>query len=83
MSILYTELEFKLAKIKDRYMPIYGINRFQITQSYDSIKVQTCLERNIDLSVIDVSKQKRFKPENSQEYLNIILNKINERLTQE
>lgn len=51
-----------------------GLDRIQ---NNDSRKFQACLERNIELCIIDSSKQMRFTEKSSQQYLNIITDVIN------
>jgi hypothetical protein len=63
------------------YEPIYGINKLNQIQSNDVSKSKACFDNKIDLCVIDTSQQKYFKPSTSQKYLDIIINIINERLS--
>lgn len=63
------------------YEPIYGKEKFDKTINNDKRKFQACAENNISLCVIDTSKQKYFKENTSQEFLDIITNIINKSLT--
>ena len=60
------------------YEPIY--KNFKNTKTNDQRKFQACLERKIELCVIDISSQKYFKEKTSQKYLDIIVNLLNEKL---
>lgn len=59
------------------YEPIFGDEKLNQTQNNDQRKFQACAEQNISLCIIDVSKQKYFKESTSQEFLNIIIDIIN------
>jgi len=59
------------------YEPIYGQDKLIQIQNNDDRKFQACLEHNIELCIIDTSKQKYFKEKTSEKYLNIITNIIN------
>lgn len=59
------------------YEPIFGEEKLKLTQNNDKRKFQACLEKQIELCIIDVSKQKYFKKKHSEEYLNIITSLIN------
>lgn len=61
------------------YEPIYGSDKLNQIQNNDNRKFQACLERGIELCIIDASGLKYFKPSNTQKYLNIIVNIINQR----
>lgn len=54
------------------YEPIYGSDKLNNIQNNDNRKFQACLERGIELCIIDTSKEKQFKKEKSIKYLNII-----------
>lgn len=62
------------------YEPIFGVNKLEETKSNDGRKFQACLERGIEMCIIDTSKQKMFKPATSQIYLDIIVKVINQKL---
>lgn len=59
------------------YEPIFGKNKLNQTTNNDNRKFQACLERGIELCIIDTSQQNYFKIETSQKYLNIICDVIN------
>jgi len=69
------KLAFELNGIY-HYEPIYGDNKLIQTQNNDQRKFQACYEHGISLCIIDTSKQKYFKENTSQEFLNIIVNII-------
>lgn len=62
------------------YEPIFGKDKLEQTQSNDNRKFQACLEKNIELVIMDVSRVKYFKPEIAEEYLLIIINIINSKI---
>lgn len=62
------------------YEPIFGENKLEQIQNNDKRKFQACLERNIELCIIDSSKLKYFKESNARPYLDIIVNIIKEKL---
>lgn len=62
------------------YEPIYGVDKLNQIQNNDISKSKLCHEHKIDLCVIDISNQKKFKINTSQIYINIIIKIINERL---
>jgi hypothetical protein len=49
-------------------------------ENNDQRKMQACLERGIELCIIDTSQQTYFKPHTSQKYLNIIIEIINNKM---
>jgi len=59
------------------YEPIYGQDKLASIRNNDRRKFQACLEQNIELCIIDTSKEKYFKSQRSQKYLDIIVNIIN------
>jgi hypothetical protein len=59
------------------YESIFGKDKLSKTQNNDQRKFQACAEHKISLCIIDVSKQKYFKESTSQEFLDIIINIIN------
>ena len=59
------------------YEPIYGIDKLDKTKNNDNRKFQACLEKQIELCIIDVSKIKYFKEKTSIPILEIITNIIN------
>lgn len=62
------------------YEPIYGTDKLASTQNNDGRKFQACLERKIELVIIDTSGQKYFKEKTSQKYLEIIKQIINQKI---
>lgn len=54
------------------YEPIYGQEKLDRVQNNDNRKFQACIERGIELCIIDTSQQKYFKEKSSQKYLKII-----------
>ena len=62
------------------YEPIYGPEKLSQIENNDNRKIQACLEKNIELCIIDTSKMKKFKKNNAIPYLNIITNIINNKL---
>lgn len=62
------------------YEPIYGQGQLDKIRERDTRKFKHCHDNNISLCVIDTSKQKRFQPKTSQEFLDIIVNLINSKL---
>lgn len=77
-----SELDFYIPSLKlafelngiFHYEPIYGADKLLRTQNNDNRKFQACIERGIELCIIDSSSQKYFKKETSQKYLDIITN---------
>ena len=62
------------------YEPIYGQDKLASIQNNDSRKFQACLEKNIELVIIDTSSLKRFKSSNAEKFWEIIQNIINIKL---
>lgn len=58
------------------YEPIYGETKLNQIQNNDKRKFQACLERGIELCIIDSSSLKYFKENNARPYLDIIINII-------
>jgi hypothetical protein len=54
------------------YEPIYGPHKLSQIQSNDTRKFQACLERGIELCIIDTTQMKRFTPKGAQKYLDIV-----------
>jgi DNA-directed RNA polymerase subunit RPC12/RpoP len=54
------------------YEPIHGVEKLASIQNNDRRKFQACMERGIELLIIDTSALKYFKPANAQKYYNII-----------
>lgn len=62
------------------YEPIFGESKLEQIQNNDKRKFQACLERNIELCIIDASQLKYFKESNAKPYLDIIVDIINNKL---
>ena len=62
------------------YEPIYGKDKLNQIKSNDERKFKECLEKEIELYIVDVSKLTYFKEANAQPYLDIILEVLNKRL---
>lgn len=83
-----SELDFYIPSLKlafelngaFHYEPIFGSDRLNKIQNNDNRKFQACLERQIELCIIDSSKQKYFKESTSKPYLDIITGVINQKL---
>ena len=54
------------------YEPIYGLQKLSKIQNNDNRKFQACLEKGIQLCIIDVSKFSYFKKSTAKQYLDII-----------
>ena len=54
------------------YEPIYGSDQLNKIQNNDKRKFQACLEKQIELCILDVSTISYFKPEKVQKFVNII-----------
>jgi len=88
-EIINSELDIYLPKIKlafelngiFHYESIYGQNKLDQIQNNDNRKFQACIEKGINLCIIDTSKQKYFKEQTSQKYLDIIINIVKERIS--
>jgi hypothetical protein len=63
------------------YEPIYGNEKFQQIILNDQLKKEECLRQNIELIIIDSSKQKVFKELTSKIYLDTIIEIINTRIS--
>lgn len=83
-----SELDIYLPKLKlafelngiFHYEPIYGLDKLDQIKNNDNRKFQACLEKNIELCIIDTSSLNYFKPDKAQKYLDIIVNIINSKL---
>lgn len=62
------------------YEPIYGKEKLKLIQENDNRKFQACLEKQIELCIIDTHNVKYLKKERDEKFLNIILNLINQKL---
>jgi hypothetical protein len=70
------KLAFELSGIF-HYEPIFGKEKLTQIQNNDNRKFQACLEKGIELCIINTSELKYFKEKNAVKYLNIILQVIN------
>lgn len=64
------------------YEPIYGPEKLSKIQNNDNRKFQACLERQIELAILDVSSLKHFTPLKGKKYLDIIVSIIDKKRTQ-
>lgn len=62
------------------YEPIYGENKLNQIQNNDNRKFQACLEKKIELCIIDTSCSVHFKPQRDVKYLNIIRSIIDQKM---
>ncbi len=62
------------------YEPIYGEEQLKKIKNNDTRKYQACLERGIELCIIDTSKIKYFKESTSKPILDIISKIINDKI---
>lgn len=62
------------------YEPIFGPEKLLYTQNNDQRKFQACLERNIELCILDTSHHRYVKESSSLKFLNMITNIINQKL---
>lgn len=58
------------------YEPIYGIEKLEKIKNNDNRKFQACIEKQINLCIIDTSSFSYFKSEQAKKYLDIIINII-------
>ncbi len=64
------------------YEPIYGQDKLAQIQNNDTRKFQACLERGIELCIIDNSSMLNFKLDKAEKFLLIIKNIIDKKLLQ-
>lgn len=62
------------------YEPIYGKDKLAQIINNDQRKFQACIENDIELCIIDVSRLSHFKEEKANKYLDIIRNIINSKV---
>jgi hypothetical protein len=62
------------------YEPIYGNDKLNQIGNNDNRKFQACIERGIELCIIDTSTQKNFKEKSSKKFLDIITSFIDNKL---
>lgn len=65
------KLAFELNGIV-HYEPIFSEEKLKSIKNNDQRKFQACIERGIELCIIDTSSQKYFKEESSRKYLDIV-----------
>lgn len=58
------------------YKPIFGKDKFLATQKNDKKKLEICIQKNIELYVLDVSNMIVFSPTTSKEIFDFIKEKI-------
>lgn len=63
------------------YEPIYSEEKLKQVQNNDGRKYQACLERGIELCIIDVSKFGYFKPSGAQKFLDIICSIVDNKIS--
>lgn len=63
------------------YEPIYGKELLKKIKNNDKRKFQACLDKNIELCIIDTSHQTYFSEKTSNKFLNIIKTIINQKLS--
>lgn len=73
------KLAFELNGIY-HYEPIHGQKKLDQIQNNDDRKFQACLERNIELCIIDTSSLSYFKPVNAKKYLDIVCSIIDKKM---
>lgn len=79
-QIINSELDIYLPSLKlafelngiFHYEPIFGADKLSKIQNNDGRKFQACLERGIELCIIDTSRLKYFKIQQAEPYLKII-----------
>jgi hypothetical protein len=76
------KLAFELNGIY-HYEPIHGAKKLTEIQNNDHRKFQACLERNIELCIIDSSKLSYFKESNAKPYLEIVQKIIDQKIKAE
>ena len=62
------------------YEPIFGNEKLQSIKNNDCRKFQACLEKQIELIIIDTSSLTYFKEENAKKFLDIIYNIISKKI---
>ena len=72
------QLAFELNGIF-HYEPIYGDKKLNQIQNNDNRKFQACLEKGIEICIIDVSSLSYFKPANAKKFLDIVCGLIDKK----
>lgn len=62
------------------YEPIFGSKKLASIQNNDARKFQACLEKMIELCIVDVSQMKYFKESNAKKFFDIICSIIDQKL---
>ena len=62
------------------YEPIFGAEKLSKVKNNDKRKYQACIERSIELCIIDTSQMNYFKQERAKKFLNIICEIIDVKL---
>lgn len=65
---------------KVHYEPIFGQETLNRIKNNDSRKFQACLERGMELCIIDSRSMKYFKEQNAKEFLSIIIAIIDQKI---
>jgi hypothetical protein len=63
------------------YEPIYGEEKLASVKNNDNRKFQACLEKNIELCIIDTTSQKCFSQKSSKKFVDIIEKIIDDKNT--
>lgn len=63
------------------YEPIYGQEKLSQIQNNDCRKFQACLEKQIELCIIDTSSLSYFKESSAKKFLDIITSLVNQKLS--
>ena len=87
-DIISSELDIYIPSLKlafelngiFHYKSIFGIDKLNQIQNNDHRKYESCLEKKIELHIIDTSDLKYFKLDEVQKYLDIISKIINNKL---
>jgi len=61
------------------YEPIYGPDKLAQIQNNDTRKFQACLERGIELCIIDTTSMQKFKEHKATKFLEVVCSVINKK----